>query len=69
MLKFNSITEYKQADSYLIDHIDEMNSFVHGLDKIIDEGVIDNTHFYRIGIPFDPKARYRKNRSPSKIEK
>jgi hypothetical protein len=27
--------------------------------------VIDNTHFYRVGVPFDPKARYRKNRSPS----
>ena len=42
LLKFNSITEYKQANTYLLEHISEMNKFIEVVkgatseDKFID---------------------------------
>lgn len=39
---------------------------IEGKDSLIDEGFIDNTHFYKIGQPFNPSLRYLRNRSKSR---
>jgi len=33
---------------------------------MLDEGFIDNTHFYKIGQSFNPSLRYLRNRSKSR---
>jgi hypothetical protein len=65
-LKFKSITEYKQADSYILEHQRELSDMIAGEDSLLDEGYIDNTHFYKIGQSFNPSLRYLRNRSRSR---
>lgn len=39
---------------------------IEGKDTLIDEGFIDNTHFYKIGQAFNPSLRYIRNREKSR---
>ncbi len=39
---------------------------ISGEDSLLDEGYIDNTHFYKIGQSFNPSLRYLRNRSRSR---
>jgi len=65
-LKFKSITEYKSADSCISEHEKEITEMIEGKDTLIDEGFIDNTHFYKIGQAFNPSLRYIRNREKSR---
>lgn len=66
MLKFKSITEYKEADVYILQHIDQLGEMIDSEEVLIDEGTIDNTHFYKFGKDFDPTQRYRRKVSPNR---
>ncbi len=66
ILKFKSITEYKTADCCIKDHEKDISSFIEGNDALIDEGYIDNTHFYKIGQEFNPSLRYKRNHDKSR---
>jgi len=39
---------------------------IEGKDTLLDEGYIDNTHFYKIGQAFNPSLRYIRNREKSR---
>lgn len=39
---------------------------IEGKDTLLDEGYIDNTHFYKIGQSFNPSLRYIRNREKSR---
>lgn len=66
ILKFKSITEYKTANCCIKDHEKEISSLIEGKDTLIDEGCIDNTHFYKVGQEFNPSLRYMRNREKSR---
>ena len=66
ILKFKSITDYKEADAAINEHEKEISSMIVGKDSLIDEGYIDNTHFYKMGQEFNPSLRYLRNRSKSR---
>lgn len=61
-MKFKSITEYKSADSCISEHEKEISEMIEGKDTLLDEGFIDNTHFYKIGQAFNPSLRYMRNK-------
>ena len=50
MIKFKSITDFKLADSFFIGHIHTISKLIEGKNSLIDEGVIDSTHFYKVGM-------------------
>jgi hypothetical protein len=39
---------------------------IEGKDLLIDEGHIDNTHFYKVGQEFNPSLRYIRNKEKSR---
>jgi hypothetical protein len=66
ILKFKSITDYKEADVCIQEHNKQIKEMIEGKDSLIDEGYLDNTHFYKIGQEFNPSLRYLRNREKSR---
>jgi hypothetical protein len=66
ILKFKSITDYKEADACIQEHNKQIKEMIEGKDSLIDEGYLDNTHFYKIGQEFNPSLRYLRNREKSR---
>jgi hypothetical protein len=66
ILKFKSITDYKEADACILDYEKEIKAMMEGRDSLIDEGYLDNTHFYKIGLAFNPSLRYLRNKEKSR---